>query len=109
MCAHEFGIMHKAPKPKDIYVEYSPDQYDLIAVDDDFIQNIVGKLSILKCYWHTLERPELGLAYYGITLIPPESLEAFIGITLKFSELSELTALLSEAQLENKFVIHFGI
>lgn len=109
MCVHEFGIMRNAPMPKERYDQYSPEHYDLTAVDDDLICTIANKLSILKCYWHTLDRPELGLAYYGITLIPPESLEAFIGITLEYPELSELTALLSEAQHENNFVIHFGI
>lgn len=63
----------------------------------------------LKCFRHSLDRPEYGPAYYGITLIPPESLGGFIEATLGCPQLSELTALLTEAQRENKFVIHFGI
>ena len=35
------------------------------------------KLVLLKTYFHSLDRPEFGLARWGITLIPPESLSGF--------------------------------
>ena len=54
-------------------------------------------------------RPELGLAYYGITLIPPETLDAYLEIVWKNPKLSELAALLIEAKEKHAFVIHFGI
>ncbi len=58
---------------------------------------------------HTLNRPELGLAYYGITLIPPETLDAYLEIIWKNPKLSDLAALLIEAKEKRAFVIHFGI
>ncbi|MBR5683928.1 MAG: hypothetical protein IKW96_11755 [Ruminococcus sp.] len=108
MLTHEFGIMQEYPRKKS-YNEYTPEKYGCIPVNDNFILPICPKLKELRCYWHSPDRPEFGLAYYGVTLIPPDSLEAFIEITLGYPQLSELTALLSEAQRENKFVIHFGV
>lgn len=92
MPRHEFGIMQTNPKKKKRYDYYEPDKYDCISVDDDDLLSLLKSLNEVKCYWHTLERTESGLAYYGITLIPPA-----------------LLALLTEAQKYNKYVIHFGI
>lgn len=108
MLAHEFGIMQEAPGKRDD-IGYEPEKYGCISVHDDYILPICPKLRELKCYWHNPEHPEFGLAYYGITLIPPESLDGFIEVTLDCPQLSELTALLLKAQRGNKFVIHFGI
>ena len=109
MLTHEFGIMQEDPGPEKRYDGYTPEAYGCISVHDDFILPICTRLKELRCYWHTLERPEFGLAYYGVTLIPPESLEGFMEILWDEPELSELMALLAEAQRENKYVIHFGI
>ena len=108
MLTHEFGIMREYPGKKS-YDDYTPEKYGCISVHDDFILPICTKLKELRCYWFSLDRPEFGLAYYGVTLIPPESLEGFIDILWGEPKLSELMALLAEAQRENKFVIHFGI
>lgn len=108
MLAHEFGIMQETPGKRD-YIGYEPEKYGCISVHDDYILPIFPRLKELKCYWHSLDRPEFGPAYYGITLIPPESLDGFIEATLDRPGLSELTALLTDARRGNKFVIHFGI
>ena len=50
-----------------------------------------------------------GLAYCGVTLVPPCSLKAFIDVVADNSELSELKKLLEKALSNNKWVIHYGL
>ena len=60
-------------------------------------------------YWHTLSVKGKGLAYCGVTLVPPCSLKAFIDVIADNSELSELKKLLEKALNNNKWVIHYGL
>ena len=78
MLKHEFGIMMVDPEPGQIFEEYEPEKYDCIAVDDEYVQAVAEKLAGVSVYWHGLDRPESGLAYHGITLIPPESIAKVI-------------------------------
>ena len=82
MANHEFGIMQNQPMNKERFDEYEPNKYDCIVVDDNFIEPILIDLQKLDCYWHTLQNPGKGLAYCGITLIPPESMDILIKILL---------------------------
>ena len=52
-----------------------------------------------------------GLAYCGITLIPPSSIDTFIEVLLRkhMIEYDLLIDLLKKAKKNNKYVIHFGI
>lgn len=109
MPKHDFGIMQITPKSGKRYDNYEPQKYNCISVDDYYILPLLEKFHEVKCYWHTLDRAEMGLAYYGITLIPPESLDAMIEIILSNHNLSELLSLFLNAKKENRFVIHFGI
>lgn len=114
MLTHEFGIIDKIDKIKN-YSEYEPEQYHCISIDDDIIINILEALLEIETYYHSLNRPNKGLAYYGITLIPPRSYGKFIDIlnvnmTNETSkEISKLLALIIEANKQNKYIIHFGI
>ena len=69
----------------------------------------------MKTYFHRLNRPEYGLAYHGITIIPPESLSSFLNIVLssdawkQYDELNELGEKIIQAKNENKYMIHYGI
>ena len=58
---------------------------------------------------NSLDAPGKGIAYYGITLIPPISMQAFISAIKNVPELSELKALVQKAYAENKWIIHFGL
>ena len=109
MPKHDFGIMQNAPKVHERYDSYIPEKYDCISVDDDYIMPLLEKLRGVKCYWHTLDKPEFGLAYCGVTLIPPESLGIIIEIIWRNHNLSDLMCLLKKAENENKYVIHYGI
>ena len=106
---HEFGIMPKAPRYGERYDRYEPEKYACISVDDDYVAAITERLTAIDFYWHTLSVKGKGLAYCGITLIPPSSLHAFIRVIEGDSNLSELKELLERALDEDKWVIHYGL
>ena len=109
MARHEFGIMQQDPKPRKRYDKYEPQKYNCISVDDDYVEKIDANLGSVDFYWHTLEVPAKGIAYTGITLVPPTSLQAFIAVIKDIAELNVLKDLLEKALVENKWVIHFGL
>lgn len=109
MAKHDFGIMKTDPVEDKRYDEYEPEKYNCISIHDNHIEPLLNAFSQIECYWHTLARPEKGLAYWGITLIPPSSLDAFLIVLDKADNVEELKGLLNKAKQEGKFVIHFGI
>lgn len=109
MAKHDFGIMDVAPISGKRYDKYEPEKYNCISVDDDYIENIQEQLCAIDSYSHTVDCPIKGLAYCGITLIPPTSINLFLGVIENISELTVLKDLLFMAQQNKKFVIHFGI
>ena len=109
MAKHEFGIMPQSPQKGKRYDEYEPEKYNCISVDDDYVELVGLKLTDMDSYWHTLEVKGKGLAYCGITLIPPVSVEQFIDVIKSIDGLSELVKLAEKAQCENKWIIHFGL
>ena len=109
MQKHQFGMMMADPEPGQIFEEYEPEKYDCIAVDDEYVQAVAEKLAGVRVYWHGLDRPESGLAYHGITLIPPESIEEMIEVVRDVPEMRRLMEMLVVAERERKFVIHFGV
>lgn len=111
---HEFGIV------EDIYIEqnfnnYSPQKFNCISVNDDIINDLYEHLSIMKTFYHSLDRPEFGLANWGITIIPTQSLSLFYDVVAsskifkKSIELNELAAKINQAKEERKYMIHYGI
>jgi hypothetical protein len=70
---------------------------------------------LIKTYHHSYNIPELSLARWGVTLIPPKSLEQFYSIVASdkrsksSKQLIELMVLLRKAVAENKYVIHYGV
>ncbi len=109
MAKHEFGIMQNAPQQGKRYDIYEPRKYNCISVDDDHLEDIVGNFDHIDFYWHTLDVKGKGIAYCGITLIPPDSIEAFVDVIKDIPELSELKKLSKKALLENKWIIHYGL
>lgn len=108
---HEFGIMQNKPLSNERFDEYQPDKYNCISIDDELIESIFIDLQSIDCYWHTLENKENGLNYYGITLIPPVSMDILIDILSSKNNL-EYNALINLANIakqSNKYIIHFGI
>ncbi|MDD6527566.1 MAG: hypothetical protein PUF31_07185 [Oscillospiraceae bacterium] len=109
MPKHQFGIMRQNPKAGKRYDQYEPERYGCLAVEDEIIEIFSEKIGSLDMFWHTVDKPAKGLAYCGVTLIPPESAQSMIAVADGKPELSELCELLRQAQSQNKFIIHFGI
>ncbi len=109
MAKHEFGIMKTAPAKGKRYDKYEPQKYNCISVDDIHLEDIVEKFCIIDTYWHTTDIKGKGIEYCGITLIPPESLDAFLDVIRNNADLSELYNLAETAKKENKWIIHFGL
>ena len=109
MAKHHFGITPCAPLPHVRYDDFTPAKYGCIAVEDDALDPVVEDLCGLPCFWHTPDRPEHGLAYCGITLIPPESLDGFLRVIENRPGLAELAELLNRARQRRCFVIHYGL
>ena len=101
--------MERTPLHGERYDKYEPNKYNCITVHDNYIECILEQSLNIDFYWHTLDVPGKGLAYCGITLIPPTSLKQFIDVISNKKELAELRQLLIQAEAENKYVIHFGI
>ncbi len=111
MVYHEFGVMENSPYESERFDKYEPEKYNCIKIHDDFIEPLLDEFKTIPCYWHTIKEPEMNLAYCGITLIPPESIDAFITIFKSHCKehYNEIIALFEQAQKRDKYIIHFGI
>ena len=114
MIKTEFGIVEDIRETQSY--SYDPEKYHCVFIDDEtYIDDWWNKLLLLKTYFHSLSRPEFGLARYGITLIPPESLPAFQEIVLSDKRLKQdenlvkLAETIQDAIQRNKYMIHYGI
>ena len=109
MAKHEFGIMQNAPEKEKRYDEYEPQKYNCISVDDAYLENILSKFDDIDFFWHTTDVKGKGLAYCGVTLVPPESTQAFADVIASIPELADLKTLCTKALEQNKWIIHFGL
>ena len=106
---HTFGIMDQPPQPGWDYGDYAPENYVCAWVEDDLLNQAGEALSEIDVYWDSLDRPGKGLAWYGVTLIPPAAIFPLLAAVGGRTDFQELTKLLERAKAENKFIIHFGI
>ena len=114
-CVAEFGIINEFEKDKDYSSKYEPQKYNCIAINDDILNDWWNELTLIKTYFHSYSIPNFALAMWGVTLIPPESLETFYNIvstdrrSKSSKELTDLWILLRKAISENKYIIHYGV
>ena len=106
---HAFGIMNQPPRPGQRYDDYAPERYVCAWAEDDELGEAAEALSGADCYWGTLDRPEKGLAWCGVTLLPPESLPCLLAALEGRPALQAVYRLLRRAEQAHQFVIHFGI
>ncbi|SQI40924.1 Uncharacterised protein [Leminorella richardii] len=114
MIKAEFGIIDKLDTTKDFSV-YEPEKYHCVYIDDDvYIDDWWDSLTSMQTYFHSISRPSYGLARWGVTLIPPDSLIQFQHIVLSDSRLHQdprlvaLVEVIQKAIDEHKYMIHFG-
>ena len=110
---HEFGIIDNLNEFS--YDDYTPEKFHCVSVEDDSVQALLQPLSVLKTNLHSLDCFDFGLDYYGITVIPPESLSTFLDTVLSVKALKrnvdviELCTKIIQAKNEGKYMIHYGI
>lgn len=111
MAKHEFGIMNENPIKSKRYDEYEPKKYELISIDDNYIEYLLAQFNNIPCFWHCLQISQFNLAYCGITLIPPTSLKNFVCVfkSQQSCVFNEVITLFEKAEKNNKFIIHYGI
>lgn len=112
MPCHEFGIIDKLSRRLKKYSKYKPEKYNCISIDDDyFTEEIAKKLADIPMLNPCINETCYNLCYYGITIIPTESLESFKNIFLNEnnSMFDELIILTDKAIFENKNIIHYGV
>lgn len=112
MPCHEFGIIDNFSGNLKKYTKYQPEKYNCISVDDYyFTEEIAEKLSDVEMINPCLNEICSNLCYYGITIIPEKSLEAFRDVLIdeKNDVFNELILLTDKAISENKNIIHYGI
>ena len=105
---HEFGIMSEDPLPGKRYDSYEPWEYNAVAIHDDFIELLMPRLNNIDMFRHTVDVPRKGLAYCGITLIPPTANPEVLEIIRPVPELKSLSELVECAIKEQRYIIHFG-
>ena len=115
MIKTQFGIIDEIDYSKD-YSEYEPDKYNCVYIDDEiYINDWMPQLCEMKTFYHSMDRPDIALARYGVTIIPPESLPIFQNIVLNDSRIKadihlvELSEVIQQAIESGKHMIHFGI
>ena len=108
---HQFGIIEEFHPGSGEYEEYAPERYGCVSVDDDLLQEAFDRLRDLDTFWHRGDRPARGFAAYGITLVPPESLPAFLAELRREGrpEFLPLAEKVREAIRQGNYMIHFGI
>lgn len=114
MIKTEFGMIDDF-QPNQKYTAYEPEKYHCVAINDEYIDDWWERLFMIKSYNMSLEQPQWALSRWGITLIPPESLPAFLEIVAEDKRiywdghLEELADLIQQAISENKYMIHYGV
>jgi len=117
-----FGIIDVFEEERDYSRDYEPEKYNCIAIPDIWLNDWWPMLEAVPSYFHCFRRPSTALARYGVTLIPPESLDLFYEtiktktpslferkFSKKAAKVADLLALVKRAKDEGKYVIHFGV
>ena len=85
---------------------------EVVQIPDDFIVNNPTFLYGYETHWESPHDASCGLCYYGITIIPFESLSTFtqrIQLDQYFRELSSLVKLCSTARNCHLDILHWGM
>ena len=114
-CRAEFGIIEDVDYTKDYGESYEPERYRCVAICDDAIEDWWERLTEMPSYYHRYSRPATALARWGVTLIPPTSLDLLIDIVKTqtkeefLADALEIATLLEDAKSHDKYVIHYGV
>jgi len=110
MLIHEFITVSEVPERVTIS-DY--DRNMMVKIDDDFILQYHVPIRKVKMNCERVGNIIDGLAYHGNTILDTQMARNLKSELLPFvsesDECKKLIAVLDEAILENKYIIHFGI
>ena len=107
-CVHEFGILPTVPKPGEEFDD-TPQKYNCVTIEDDLLECYGQAINALDCCWNTIDQREKGLAWYGISLLPPATAGQLCKILEQDPNCAEVCEILRRAYAESRFVIHYGV
>ena len=116
---HDFGILPSPDPGEDYGDSYTPEYYDCVMVHmdrlDQLYEDYGPEMNALDTYFHRMSRPAHGLAYCGITLIPPASLPPFRALVAAehgqrpHEEWAALLEKIDGALVSGSFLLHYGV
>lgn len=116
MPKHDFILYKKKPNYFTNFISneyFNERKYYRVKIDDDIIEGIsfINVETYFNYYRKKYKRNDLN--FWGITIIPPESLEQFLKIIKSHNKnneaMNELIKLTEEAIDNNYYIIHYGI
>lgn len=99
----------------DAFQAWDPADFVCYPIDDAYLDGWWDRLVLLQTYAHQRSRAYHGLARWGITLIPPQSLPQLQDIVLceprlpQDAQLIALASLIQQAINAQCYLIHFGV
>ena len=110
-CTHEFGIIEHFSSRIKKYSKYQPEKYNCISIDDDYILPLGEKIYGIKMINPCLNEKCKTLCYYGVTIIPVESLSQFRTVFIEENNhvYNQMISLIDRAIDEQKNIIHYGV
>lgn len=91
------------------------EKYHCISIPDDVVNEWIPLTEEMKTYRGSLKKADVGINHYGVTIIPPSSLDSFKKIVISQTEnveskiIMELIRLLDAAIEHNCYIICYGI
>ena len=113
MPCHEFVIYNKKPNYFTNFTRIYLKAKDIVKISDDIINSI--SFTNVETYFNYYQKKykQYDLNLFGITIIPPTSLEQFLKIIKSHNKsnkvMNDLIELTEEAIEGNNYIIHYGI
>lgn len=120
-----FGIIEQIDQNKhydviDIPFDQILVKYHCVDIPDDIVNEWIRDMADISTHWHWYGREAKNLAQYGVTLIPPESLDEVLRVVQRYklpafyskknrTKINRFINLLNQAKTQKKWVIHFGL
>ncbi len=112
----DFGVIERIEPEKDYSIidDYGHvyELYRCVSVPDDIVNEWILPAAGIPSFLGSLSRAFSGIDHYGVTLLPPESIGAFLAIVEHYrsdKSVAELVKLLITARKMRYYVICFGI
>ncbi len=118
----DFGVIPNVEFGKDYSNIGSPsnfkvlyEKYKCVSIPDDIVNEWIPLVQNIPTYLGSLSNSFMGIDHYGVTLIPPESVQLFIPIVATYVDstsdgiINKLANLLKLSVEQGYYIICYGI